>query len=415
MSLYILTRRTITFRQESSGETTVLLVPGIDQVQVIKDMAGTNTLKEQGAKGGQRQLKQLSRVQAGQRYIYGYLPEEIAELNTSVKVWLAEDFAPAGTQAFFFVFSDQVVLHGVREQNDEGQMRWRTAQLVLPEKDTLSTIVNAISDYALTKGIDSLTVAVFNQLELYRQLQEGLKTYGISPVPFSKMHPVAGIRPLYRHYDYTILYLALALFGIIIFAASAFYLVYTYHKRNALNDQIEETQNRIRNIKLNQSVGSVQDPQAVLQSMGKPIHQMPSAIVEAAATAAKQFGDLENLTFALGDGGDESGNSTADVTVGISNMKDALLLDQEERAAQVVAQRPWVRVIKRGGEVGTSGNLVISLQIDQAPSATVAIPDESYTVDASSTEPAVPASATTVVTPTAEPAAEASPTQEPTP
>ena len=378
MSLFVLSRRTITFKQVSAGETTVLLVPGIDQVQVIKDMAGTNTLKDPGAAKagvGSRQLKQLSRVLAGQRYIYGYLPEEIAELSTAVKVWLAEDFAPAGCQAFFFVFSNSVVIHGVREQNDEGQLSWRTAQLVLPQRDALSTIINAISDYALANGSDALTVAVFNQLELYQQLQEGLKTYGVSPVPFSRMQPVSGVKPLYRHLDYTILYLTLALFGVIIFAASGVYLYYTYHKRNALDDQIHRVQTDIRNIKRTKSIGDVQDPQSVLESMGKPLKQMPSAIIEAAASAGRQFGDLTSINLSPGPSSEDNENMQ-DVQASLVNMKDTLLLDQEERGHQLVAQRPWVRVAKRRGTVGESGDIILALQVDQAPSATTVLADD---------------------------------------
>ena len=47
-------------------------------------------------------------------------PQEISDLRQPVKVWLAEDFAPLQSQAFFFIISHSVVIHGVREQDDEG-------------------------------------------------------------------------------------------------------------------------------------------------------------------------------------------------------------------------------------------------------------------------------------------------------
>jgi hypothetical protein len=313
------------------------------------------------------------RVMVGQRYIYGSLPEEISEMRNPVKVWLAEDYAPPNCQAFFFVFSSTVVVHGVREQSDEGHLSWRTAQLVLPEGDPLVSIVNAISDYALANSAETLTVAVLNQLDLYEKLQTGLATYGISPVPFSKLKPLLTLRPLYRHHDYTILYLTLVLFGCMTMLASAGYLMLTFSKRSGLDSQIAEVEERIRSIKRNQSIGDVQDPQAVLESMGKPMRQQPSAVLDAAASAAAEFGNLSSVRFEP-QANDMSTVSVMDFPVHMDKLKDTLLLDQESRAKQVLAERQWVRDIKRTGVVGEQADLIITLQIDQAPSGTAIIP-----------------------------------------
>lgn len=412
MGLIVLSRRSITFRQPGRGETTVLLVPGRDQIQVVKDLAGTANinLAAEGAKAGEkrvRKLQQLSRVFVGQRYIYGSLPEEIAELRTPVKVWLAEDFAPQGCQAFFFVFSATVVIHGVREQNDEGQMSWRAAQLSLSESDPLRSIINAISDYALANSAETLTVAVLSQLDIYEKLQAGLATYGISPVPFSKLKPPATLKPLYRHLDYTIFYLTLAIFAALTFAASLGYLFLVYTQRNQLDAKIADTQNQIQNIKRNQSVGTVEDPQAVLAALGKPMRQQPSAMLDAAGTAANQFGELNRISYEpVSD--DMSAATEVNINAEVSKMKDMLLLDQESRGRGVVAQRPWIRSIHREGQVGEDGNLVITVQIDQAPTTTIPLPDRDAEVTpiglapgetSSVADPS--ASATAPVTPTA--------------
>jgi hypothetical protein len=413
MGLLILSRRSITFRQPGRGEVTVLLVPGRDQIQVVKDLAGTANINiaTDTAKAGEkrvRKLQQLSRVFVGQRYIYGSLPEEIAELRNPVKVWLAEDFAPQGCQAFFFVFSETVVIHGVREQNDEGQMSWRTAQLSLSEGDPLRSIINAISDYALANSAETLTVAVLNQLNLYEKLQTGLATYGISPMPFSKLKPPITLKPLYRHFDHTIFYLTVVIFAALTFAASLGYLGLVYNQRKQLDEKITGVQAQIQNIKRNQSVGTVQDPQAVLNALGKPMRQQPSAMLDAAGTVANQFGKLSKLEFTPS-GDDMSAVTEVDIAANVDNMKDMLLLDQESRGRGIVAQRPWVRAIHRQGAVGEMGDLVISVQVDEAPTTTIPLPDRDAEV------PLIrlaPGEASSVVTPTA-PAAVPSSTSTP--
>lgn len=374
MALLVLSRRTITFRQPGRGEVTVLVVPGRDQIQVMKDIgSAAAVIREPGAKAARLQ-KQLARVSMGQRYVYGSLPEEITEMRQPVKVWLAEDFAPANCQGFFFVFSSTVVIHGVREQSDEGQISWRTAQLSLSETDPLTSIIDAISDFALANSTETLTVAVLNQLDLYEKLQTGLATYGISPVPFSKLKPMATMRPLYRHLDYTIFYLTLVLFGFIVLLASGGYLFLNVTKRNSLQTQIDDVQREIDQIKMDnhQSVGQIADPQAVLDSMGRSMPQLPSAVLDAAASAGSEFGELVSLRFAPAEGPNEQ-----EVTLMVQRAKDALLLDEERRAQRLLTQRPWVRSIKRNGQVGEQASLAIGLQISQAPSATAVMVEQS--------------------------------------
>lgn len=396
MPLVILYRRTITYREAGTGEITVLLVPGRDQIQVVKDLAGLGSsptqVREAGAKANSavKKLIQLSRVHIGRRFIYGNLPTEISDLRQPVKVWLAEDYAPLQSQAFFYIFSNSVVVHGVREQDDEGYQTWRTAQLALDEVDPLKGIINAISDYALANSVDTLTVAVLNKLDLYEKLQAGLATYNISPMPFSKLKPQSHLKALYRHRDYTILYLTLALFGLITLLASGSYATLAYLQRKKMDDQVADIQHRIDNIKLNQNVGQIADPQSVLQTMGHAVNQQPSAILDAAGSLAAEFGKLSSVKALIG-GGSQDGTVAAppagqlNVLATIEKMKDELLLTQEQEASQILATHPWVREIRRGGAVGDNGQLVITLQIDQAPGATAPEANVSGTLNVSPT------------------------------
>lgn len=368
MSLMVLSRRSITFRQPGTGEVTVLLVPGRDQVQIIKDLAGVadNSSKLNSARG-----PQLSRVFSGQRYIYGYLPEEVRELRQAVKVWMAEDFAPTDCQAFFYVFSPDTIVHGVREQSDEGQLSWRTAQLVLPGNDPLKALTNAITDYVLANPTASLCVAVLNQLELYRKLQSVLEPYQITPVPFSTLKPPVNLKPLYRHYDHTLLYLTGVLFGVLLLIASSAFYFLNWTIRSRLEGQIEETQAKIKNIQMNQSTGHIRHPQNLLDNMAKAFNQQPSAIIDAAATTGAQFGDLMQVNFKppeiTASGGVAKHNNLQDVNITIKNSKDKLLFGQERRAQLILANHPWVRSVRRSGSTGDQASLIVTLQSEGAP------------------------------------------------
>lgn len=377
MPLTIISRRNITYREPGRGEVTVLLVPGRDQIQVVKDLAGLGNSpvasRESAAKGAvAKKQVQLSRVHIGRRFIYGNLPSEISDLRQPVKVWLAEDFAPLQSQVFFYIFSSTVLIHGVREQDDEGFQNWRTAQLPLDETDPLRSMINAISDYALSNPSDNLTVAVQNKLDLYEKLQAGLSTYSISPIPFSKLKPQPNLKPLYHHRDYTVLFLTLALFGFITLLASAGYLAITKMNLWKLEAEVADVQSRIDAIKLNQNVGQITDPQMVLQVMSRQVNQQPSAIVDAAGSIGAELGTLGAIK-ALFTSELAEGETTPPppgqmaVQVVVEKLNDPLLLSQEQVAASSLASRPWVREIKRGGAVGERGDLRVILQIDQAP------------------------------------------------
>jgi len=428
MPLTIISRRNITYRESGRGEMTVLLVPGRDQIQVVKDLAGLGSSQVSANKEGAtvkgaaqpRKQVQLSRVYIGRRFIYGTLPQEINDLRQPVKIWLAEDFAPVQSQAFFYIISNTVVIHGVREQDDEGFHVWRTAQLPIDATDPLLSIINAISDYALANPTDSLTVAVLNKLDLYEKLQQGLSTYNISPVPFSKLKPPPNLKPLYRHRDYTVLYLTLAFFGFIGLLACIVYAFLTYLSLGKLEDEVANIQRRIDEIKLNQNVGLITDPQAVLQAMTRSINQQPSAIVDAAGSVAAHLGDLDSITAVFTPGQDNGGKplepGQINVITKIANLNQELLLMQERVAKNALENRPWVREIRRIGAVGKSGELIITLQVDQAPGSAplapaavdpAAVAAVTPTLDISATAEAN-VSATEEISPTVAPAPEES-------
>jgi hypothetical protein len=416
MNVFVLNRRNIIFKPISHGMVDVIFVPGRDQVQIVRNIAGAGTdlgLVDAG-KGGGRQVP-LTRAVLGMKYVYGSLTDEITELSQPVRVWLAEDFVEPSSKAFFFVFSPTVIIHGIRESNDEGHISWRVAKLPIQD-DPYTDLLNAISDYVISNSTEGLVVAVYNQVELYNRLQADLAPYSVFPVPFSKLKPALNVKPLYRHFDFTLLYITLLLFGGIILLSSLGYFFYTLHNKNKTEGQIEDIQQEIRNIQLNQNIGRISDPQAVLAAMGKATDIPPSSVVQTAADFGKEMGEVTRISFnptVLF--GAQTPPATEKVQINVNPMHDRLLVDQEQTAANGLKSRSWLRSIQRTGNVGESADLELEVQIiDASPEQARPAPVEAPTSEpslsipaivtppvgaASSTQPAIPAGAVSVSAP----------------
>lgn len=363
MNLLVINRRSIVLRPSSNGPVTALLVPGPEQIQVVKDLAGTADLRprdEANSKALHSRVV-LSRVKGGQRTLYGYLADEITNLRANLRVWLAEDFAPADAEAFFFILSPQVILHGLKEVSDDGIMQWRVAQLGINLLDGPDELNNAITDYLLIHPGAPVCVAVYEQLSVYQTLQNILKPYNLSAVPFSTLKPDARLKPLYRHADFTLLLLIAGLFGTLLMAGSAFYWWMTSHTLSSLNEKIAGVKEEIAAIHITQNLGTVSDPQAMLTAMAKSLSVPPSSLLDAAATVGVAFGPLEQVSIGVMPQTAEAG--LYQITLDIPKFYEPLLIQQQQKADNLMKQWPWLRSVVRKDAGGDNGTLEIALQI----------------------------------------------------
>jgi hypothetical protein len=372
MSLFVIARRSIVYQQPSLSEATVVYVPSRDQIQVIRDAAGTGKVSASAsaaAKAGSAKAwrgPQLSRVQSGQRYIYGYLPREIFELRQTTRVWLPEDLVPPDADAFFFVFSPKVIIHGSRDRSDEGKLLWRSAQLSMNESESLHAIRQAIGEYTLANPQAVLCIAVSNQLDLYNKLKDQLEVYGLSPVPFSKLKPQQNIKPLYSHYNLTILYILLVAMAATGLVASIFYLYSTYMNIDRTSDEIERIRQEIASKKINEHTGYINQPEKIMELMGKPIDISMSSIIDGSMRATNALGELSSFKFSVDDIVNENELRTQAV---LNKPKEDMLVGQEELTKNVLKNRPWIRSIERSGATGPTMELQINIQIKNAPKA----------------------------------------------
>jgi hypothetical protein len=371
MSLYIVSRRKVVFVQPSAGGALVVYVPSADQIQVMKDAAGTNTRSKPTP--GHRHVvreQQLARVQKGQRILYGSLPNEILELPQSVKVWLPEDLAPLEAEAFFYVLSPQVVIHGIRERNDEGRLVWRTAQLQLPAADAAMPALQLIlADYSLANPGQNVCLAVANDAALFRQVQQGHQISGFEPIPFSTLKPTTDFQPLYSHQNFNWLYILLLLIGLGGILAIAVLWMAEAGKSTQLQQQIEEIESQIRAVQINKRTGYIRQPNAVLNELTAGIAVSPSALIQAAAELGQNLGELQQVSLERGNKLDTEADVLDDpnlqqMKVVLKNSTQSLLVDQANTMMTLLPQMPWVRQVIRQGQQGDALlELAVMLQV----------------------------------------------------
>ena len=374
MSLFVVSRRKIVFQQSLSGPSIAIYVPGADQVQILKDTGGSAAVKpvKAGAQNTNRG-PQLSRVNKGLRTIYGQLPNELRERRERLKVWLAEDLAPAEAEAFFFVFTPQVIVHGVRERNDEGKLVWRTAQLVLPKAaDETKPLETALADYMFANQGQNVCVAVVNELKLFRTVQQLATPLGLTPVPISTLKPVTGTAPLYSHLDFTWAYVLLMMMVIAGVLSVAGYYIVKQQEALKIEAQIHAIETQINSVEINPRVGHIRQAQTVVASIRQSFSRSPADILAAAGEVVVPFGSVESIKLGftpperLQALGIQPTSGQEPVEVAVVESKDVLLADQAARAAETLTSAPWVRQMVRFGEVGLNSTFILMLAIDQA-------------------------------------------------
>lgn len=370
MSLFVVSRRKVVFHQPSMGTVQVVYVPSADQIQVLKDAAGTALPVKANTAAVASRGPQMARVQRGQRTLYGTLPTEILDLRQAVKVWLAEDLVPSEAEAFFFVFSQQVVVHGIRERNDEGRLVWRTAQLQLPPEAAALPALNVIlADYSLANPGQNVCLAVVNEVGLYRALQQGQQAHGFTPVPFSTLKPGAEITPLYAHANFTWLYMLLVILGVLLVSGVGIMWMAEAAKTRGLVTQIDEVEAQIQAVQINKRTGYIRQPEAVLAEIRAGVAVSPSALVQATAMLAQNLGDVQQIELAQANILDAESGITLlpewqPMKVTINNPAQTLLVDQAAATRDLLQAMPWLRQVVRQGQGGAGQlDLVMLLQV----------------------------------------------------
>ena len=370
MSLFVVSRRKIVYQQSSLGASQVVFVPSTDQVQILKDSASAAApVRAASAKVITRQGPQLYRASKGQRTIYGNLPLDLRERRERLKVWLAEDLVPQDSDAFFYVFSAGVVVHGVRERTDEGKLAWRTAQLVLPDKgDDLKPLETALADFMFANQDLKVCIAVASDIKLFRAVQTLAGPLGLTPVPFSTLKPTPGVPPLYSHYNFTWAYMLVMAIGILGVVGMAALYILKQTQAARVETEIAGIEAQIKSVQINPRVGHIRQAAVVLNELVAPFKVSPTSLIAAAGEPLVPFGEIRDIKLGTVSADRivqlgttlEPGQIAAEIN--LSNATDLLLADQEMRAKGMLEAHPWVRKVIRHGAAGNDVGMIMILQ-----------------------------------------------------
>ena len=359
-NLIIFSRSGVHHTDKSRGDAVALYVPTRDQIRTFNDIGTINTKSVKERYGGLGQPP-LWRQKGSSVTVFGLLPDELQERRNNLEVYLAQDVVPDGSSVFYYVVSDARIVHGVRTIRDDGTAEWGVSRISTRETGALDVLISAVSERVASGAKENICVAVHDD-KLFKKVTEALKPFSQEVVRFNELSPPKATQPIYVHRDHGLIYIVLAMVSGLLLIGAAYYAAASYFTLRELRDDISSLQRQIEQNKSQQTLGSVGNPNAMLDAMEKPLQQRPSSIIYAAAEAAADLGELKILTLETGrmrteneiinqeDGSKERRNiKVLPVNAEVGGAGRYMLLDQERLAKSTVLERPWIRYIERTG------------------------------------------------------------------
>ena len=385
MSLIVFNRNRILYESLDGGDGVAIFMPSKDLVRTYTDMDNfSNNLVAE--RYGVHDQKPLWEETDGRVKVYGSLLQELEERRNALRVHLPEHFVSADTDSFYFIIGKRWVVLGVQSFNDDANIaEWGVSALDASQKSPVKLVVSSISERMLEAGEESICVAVHDNVGAFEELKRELSPLGVKVIPFSVLKPEKNVKPLYRHRDFSVLMMTFGLFAFLVLSASVAYWAFNYLNLEKITEKVESERRQIREIQVNEQLGSIIRPQLMLAHIRKPFRNQPSAIINAAADVATGFGTLRKLTF------DTSSLQTrvlrreeqrsddvlvpagttrfevkfAKVQLEIDNAQNDLLVDQESLAKSLLKRAPWVREVESYESGGNRMLLEVELQVGE--------------------------------------------------
>ena len=376
-NLIVFSRTGVRHVDKERGDAVALYVPARDTIRTFTDIGTINTKSVKERYGGEEQTP-LWRKKGSSVTVYGLLPRALEERRNSLEVYLAQDFVPDGCSVFYFVMSEKLTIHGIRIIKDDGTAEWGISALNTRDKDPKEVLLTSVSERIASGAKENISIAVHDD-KLYKPIVETLKPFSLDPIRFSELSPPKTTEPLYEHRDHGLIFVVLAMVSGLLLLGAAFYAITSYFDLRSLQEDISSLERQIAQNKSQQKLGSVKNPDAVLDVMDKPFEQRPSSMIYAAGEAVSPLGDVVSLKFektqmknttevVKSDGGSSERRniSVLPVNVVVGNLDTPLLFEQERLAKRALENRPWIRQIERtGSQSGENMNLEISVRVDE--------------------------------------------------
>ncbi|MBI1363766.1 MAG: hypothetical protein GC134_07250 [Proteobacteria bacterium] len=374
MNVILFSRNGIHHNDSYRQDAVAVFVPSRDQIRRFSDIPSVNDKSVRDRYGDVGQMP-LWRMEGNTVVVYGLLPEDLAERRHAIEVFLPEDFVPAGSSVFYYLFGDRWIVHGLRSITDDGAETWGISRFDIKGQDPVQAMVGAISERQVMGNRENICIAVHSNEDALQKLTDEMRPFDLEVVKFETLNVDKDKKPLYLHRDFGMALLVAAIFALLVCVASIGFALMTYNDTKTLDERIMELEAQIRKSQTSTKLGSIKNPTEILKALAKPLQQRPSAIMHAAGDVSTVFGQLQKLELDTeGDrvttraGRRNTTNSksakkeaTIDVVATItSDGTSYLLVDQERVAKSALESRPWIRKLER---MPSSGANNISLRI----------------------------------------------------
>lgn len=376
MAVVIFSRRGIHYNH-GNGAICALFVPSTDQIITYRE-AG-NSGKQIAQRAGIVGKTPLWRNERAEVKVYGELASALEKQNKAIQVWLPSDFVSSETDAFFFIFNKQWVVHGAKHYDDERKVIWRTTLIEHEPNKVIEYVVGYIANVMLDGSKENICLAIEGSLQDYEEIKSAVSSFNIVPQPFSTLKIAPKATALYKHSDYTLpMLISLSLFGILLVVAGGWWFTQTQETAK-VEKQLQELSQKIAEVQSTQTLGYIQNPEEILDRIKITFNQQPSAVIDAAGRFGAIYGDLEKISFDItnaeampASGLLKASDATQQVViVETKELRQKLLSAQEKTTKQLISQTPWVRQVANVGSGEDRGRFHILLQISSADELTI--------------------------------------------
>ncbi len=374
-NIMVFSRSGVHYADKGRSDALALFVSSREQTRQFTDIGTINTSSVKERYGDIQQIP-LWRQEGGTVVVYGLLPKNIQERRHGLEVFLPEDFAPDGTSVFYYVFPKGVVIHGVRNVNDDGSVSWGISRFNNTSTDALNSIlVQSISERIASGMRENICVAVHDD-KIYSNIVESLEPLSQNVIRFSELSPAKIARPLYVHRDHGLVYVIFAMVALILLVASIISAVTSRLELSDLRDDITNIERQIKETKSTQRLGNVGNPNEILDFIKRPLKQRPSSVIHAVGEVASILGEVKvvevetrRVSSSLVKKVSDTGNvgwaqeSVLPIKVIVEGGEKYLLVDQERVAESTLKDRPWIRYIERSGSGATGQSMVLEIGV----------------------------------------------------
>lgn len=376
MNVLLFTEDRVIHEDSTKGAIHGILIPRYSKIKKYADIPTPNDSSVKQRHGDADDLPALWRTEGPYVYVYGNVSEELREKRNGLQMYLPQDYVESDVNAFYFVFGNRFVIHGVRTVTDDGQQVWGTSLIGDKDEPALDTVVSSISERMLEGKEEKIIVAVHHDNELLENFKEALAVFDQNVVTFDSLGaPHKAIRPLYVQKDRSFFMLTLSLCTFLSLVAVVFLWITSQIEFENQETKANQLREIIINMEKNKTLGHVKNPKDVLAVMDETFPVPPSTLIYNGGMVGSMFGELLSIDI-----GEKSTRASAtpnrrnsggrravvvdtyDVIVKVGISPNTLLVDQERIATSAVETLPWLKYVERPSR-GVTGELKIGIQV----------------------------------------------------